>query len=526
MKTRRDKALVMPSRYLGGIPQYGITGIPEAGAGQIFADTAIGAAGGAIGGGGVLSLPGAIIGGTVGLAEGLFSYFKDKKEERYQARLNQTAGNASGAIQANAGGSTNPYTNMIQMGFGGIIGLNNGNSPHQNLVKIRNKEMLLNPKGRAISSEQLGVNSPDHTDKGIVQAPDGTVIVSPENTPAAKRIAARQKPEIDKINKILSDRNSTPLARKTAERRLAVLKEEYLPLIQADAQKRMAMGGSATGQEGSQNMQPQQGQPGQQQDNDQIPQAGLGEIVGAAGKFLTSDTGRKVMTGVASLVPTLYNMSRGKADYMNPAAYQNPLAYSALQDMQARRPNLDPALQSTDQQMAEADQNLRSTATGRGQYMAGKLALTNAGMGQKANIYAGGQEQWMNSLAQLGSMKANLGSGMSQTNLMVSDLNARNQAAARNYQAAGMGQLSQFAQVQQQMYNQQQRDQQLMGSYRSWMGMFDPSYNFPKGTASGTQGIMNPTYPNLNTTTLRPMRSQSTGAGAAAGFLATNPITI
>lgn len=445
MKTRREKRLRQPVRYEGGIPQYSLGGIAVS--------TLSGAGMGALSGapvGGVGAIPGAIIGGAVGLATGLYSHFKEKKLEKAEELANAQSAKQSAAAAISAmGGADNNYTDMWQAGQGGIV---RGGSP----VKIRNKEMMLGPDGTTITSEQVGVNTPQHTNKGIVPLADGTVIVSPENSRQAKVISARQKPEITKWNKILDNPQSTPLARKTAERRLAILKQEYMPLIQADAQQRMAKGGTPMG-------------------GDDIPQANAGWVVPA------------LQMG-AELAPVMFNAAKSmqRADYMNPAAFQNPLAYNALATMRDRQPNVNPALQASDAAVAGADANLRSTSTGRGQYISGKIGLTNAGITNKANIYAQGQQQRNQYLGEYGQMQANIGQGMAQTNLMVADLNARNEAAQRNYGAAATGQISQWSQVRQQMNNQKERDAQMMETYKGFMELFKSG---SKKTSSSTFNI-------------------------------------
>jgi hypothetical protein len=71
---------------------------------------------------------------------------------------------------------------------------------------------------------------------------------------------------------------------------------------------------------------------------------------------------------------------------------------------------------------------------------------------------------------------------MAQTNLMVSDLNDRNQAAQRNYGAAATGQISQWSQVQEQMRNQKERDAQMLESIKGYLGLFNPGAQKPTST--------------------------------------------
>jgi len=473
MKTRRDKILRQPHQ---NIPQYSLGGI--------LADTAIGAGTGAIGGGGVLSVPGAIVGGVVGLGAGLMTHFREKKEERELNKYNNALAQQSASLALNAGGSMNNFMNPWMAGYGGVVG--NGNQ-----VKLRNKEMVLRPNGKAKSTDSMGVKTPLHTPENVFTLEDGTVIISPEHSAAAAKIARKQKPEVTANNKVINDPKATKLAVDTAKRRLNILKQEYAPIIQADAQYRMAMGGTPMG-------------------GDQIPEAANGWIQ-ATGKFLKSDAGKQALGSLVSLAPTMYNTARGfgKPEVMNPAMFQNPMAYDALQSLRDRQPNMTPALQATDSAIAAADENLRSTASGRGQYAAGLSAMTNAGMANKANIYAQGSRERNEYLGQYGNMQAMLGQKMADTNLIVDDLNARNRAAQRNFGAAAAGQLSQFAQVQQQMAGQRNRDEQLMRMYGDWMGLFTgKAANKMQVTPPPVGNITMPTFSTnmTNPNSLRPFR--------------------
>jgi hypothetical protein len=184
---------------------------------------------------------------------------------------------------------------------------------------------------------------------------------------------------------------------------------------------------------------------------------------------------------------------------LDPAAFQNPLAYQALDSMKGRRPILDPALQAADTAVAVGEQNLRGVATGRGQYMSGRTALGNAAMGAKANIYAQGSQEYNKYLGELGQMQAGIGQKMADTNLIVSDLNSRNEAARRNYGAAAAGQLSQWSQVQQQMANQKSRDAMLMEQMKGFMDLFGVKSKSSTGGITREQGFTTPVNKSLST---------------------------
>jgi hypothetical protein len=101
-------------------------------------------------------------------------------------------------------------------------------------------------------------------------------------------------------------------------------------------------------------------------------------------------------------------------------------------------------------------------------------------MEQKANIYAQGSQERNRYLGEYAGMQGMLGQKMADTNLMVSDLNSRNAAAQRNYNAAAMGQLSQFSQVQQQMANQRRNDTMMLDRFNSFFN-----------SLSGKSGVAN-----------------------------------
>jgi hypothetical protein len=298
--------------------------------------------------------------------------------------------------------------------------------------------------------------------------------------------------------KILDSKNSSPLARKSAERNILNIDKQLGKILGFQVEKAQQLGGNNVNADGTEI-------------------STLGTILKGAGKFLTSDTGKNVLSGIAQVAPIGYNMLKAgqSTEQLDPQAFQNPLAYAALDSMNNRVPNMTPALQATDAAVAAGNANLRSTATGRGQYNSGAIAMANAGMTQRAGIYAQGSQMQNQYRGEYGQMQANLGQQMASTNLMISDLNARNQAAGRNYGAAATGQLSQWAQVQQQMAGQRRNDEMVMGRMNNF-------FDFMSGKLGG--GGTNRTAPqagvsNLSVPQLSPqVTPQSYNLGGAPAY--------
>ena len=443
MKTRQDKLRKPRSQK---------EALPQASVGGILASTAAGAGMGAIGGGGALSLPGALIGGGVGLVTGLFDHFKEKKQEKYEAKTNAALGQQSAAVSLSAGGSTNNYTDMWQAAFGGIVP---GGTPS---VELEKNEVTMGPDG---TMKQF--NLPSHPNASRVPLEAGTVVFSdnPRLRMPDGRLPAEAANDLKKSKnasqKVLDNKNASPLARKSAERNIYNIDRQLGKILGFQVEKTQQLGGNNT----------------TNADGTQVTLWG------------------DVIKGVATLAPVAYNALQGmrNTEYLNPAAFQNPMAYNALDTMRNRTPNLQPALQSTDEAMAAANANLRSTASGRGQYAAGATAMANAGMKQKAGIYAQGQQMQNQYLGEYGQMQANLGQQMADKNLVVSDLNARNEAAGRQYGAAAAGQLSQWSQVQQQMQGQKANDAMIMPKLMEYFDMWSSKMRTPGSGPQGPQSV-------------------------------------
>lgn len=432
--------------------------IPEASVGGILASTAAGAGTGAIGGGGVLSVPGAIIGGAVGLATGLWDHFKEKKQEKAEAKANLALGMASGGVQAGAGGSFNNYTDMWAARNGGVV-------PVGTKVSVEKKEVSMDPEDGTMKTFDEEPHPNDNVTSfkpGTIIFSDNPALVMPNGlTPAknADKLKLAKSPSM----KVLDNPNSSTLAKRTAERNIANIDRQLGKILGFQVEMTQKLGADNKIASGS------------------VEEATFGEVVKGIGKWVTSDTGKQVLNTAVQLAPTAYNAikSRQNVEQLDAAAFQNPMAYGALDSMRGRTYNMTPALQATDEAYAAANANLRSTSTGRGQYGANTTALANAAMKQKAGIYAQGSQMQNQYLGEYGQIQGALGQKMADTNVLISDLNARNQAAGRNYGAAAAGQLSQWSQIQQQMAGQRANDEIRMKELKGYLDMFNTHLGIP-----------------------------------------------
>lgn len=470
--------------------------VPEMSAGGVLGDTASFAGMGASMGSvipGLGTAIGAIGGATVGLVKGLFDHFKEKKAERIQQASIDI--NSSGALQANAGSSMNNFRDPWTAANGGVV-------PGGNPVELKGTETSLDPDNNSLARFDLPKRHPNQSrvplKEGAVVFPDTMEI--PEASPLRKygKYFAEVSKSIDnersKAQKTLDSKDSTLIARRTAERNIYNADRKYGELTGLLLSEHQRLG-IDTNKQG-------------------IPKAAAGWIQGAlkaSGKFLNSDKGGQLMGTLGSLAPVMYNIGQGsrKPEQLDPTAFQNPMAYDALQSMSNRQVDTAPMLASNAESAAIAEANLRSSGAGAGAYRSGVTGIQNARM--KANANALSQADAQNNVyrGQLGQMQGQLGQRMADTNLIVSDLNARNQAASRNYNAAAMGQLGQFSQVQQQMNNQRQRDQMLMPMYQSWMEMMsgnqtqtmqtqhnniNPNVGFNMSGPKAKYNMLNPKY--------------------------------
>lgn len=174
-----------------------------------------------------------------------------------------------------------------------------------------------------------------------------------------------------------------------------------------------------------------------------------------------------IATSIASLAPVISNLTQGSGEQVRDI--QNPYAGTVARTMRNRRFNIQPALNALSQNRAIGDSNASQMNTNTGANMAYRLqSAVNLDRGienlfsQASNIQGQYDAEYANTLNNLGQQY------VGAVNLS-SDLGARNRAAASNLRAAGLGQLSKWAQTQQLMTNQRRRDKQMLGLYKPFL---------------------------------------------------------
>lgn len=441
---------------------------------------------------GIGNVIGGAIGGGIGLVKGMFDHFKEKKAERQAAaalnlqRLESSQNSA--AVSLNAGGSFNNFRDPWVAANGGVV-------PGGQVSELAGEEVSMGPD-QSLKKWDL----PKHPNNSRIPLEEGSVVFPekldvPANSTLRKygktfaEAANSIRKQKDIMQKRLDSKSTTPIARRTAERNIYNLDRQLGSLTGALMSEHQRLGIQ------------------QPTASDGTPQAdwgtiikGAGKVIKGASKFLASDTGMNLAGTVGSLAPTLLNLKRGneKAEVLNPANFQNPMAYDALQSMSGRQVDVNPIISGIDESAAIASSNLRNSGMGAGAYRAGISGVQNASMKAKSAMYSQADIQNNAYRGELGQMQAGLGQRMADTNLMVSDLNARNEAASRNYGAAAAGQLSQFAQTQLQMHNQQNRDKMLMeqmnGLFNNFKSMGSDRRSISTPSKSFTGNLQIPSF--------------------------------
>lgn len=165
-------------------------------------------------------------------------------------------------------------------------------------------------------------------------------------------------------------------------------------------------------------------------------------------------------TNLASITPALSNMLEGDAESVS--TNQNPYANTIINTMRKRRYNITPVINALKESRAIANYNAGRVNTSTGANMAYRTQTATALDTNIANLYAQASNAQNQYDADYANTLNNLGQqNVSATNLS-QDINARNQASVRNIRRTGLSQLSEYAQTQQQMRNQQNRDKAIM----------------------------------------------------------------
>lgn len=171
------------------------------------------------------------------------------------------------------------------------------------------------------------------------------------------------------------------------------------------------------------------------------------------------------ITTIGALAPVLYNIGQAirKPDQLKANDYLNPYNNEVRQAMRNRRYDINPELEQINLESATNYRRLKESGLNPSQYMGGMQMGSINKMRANASVLSRKQAVDSGYIADQAQTDLGIGRDIAQTKLSIKDINDRNTAARRNYMAAGMSQLGQFAQIKQQENNMMIRDAQKLG---------------------------------------------------------------
>lgn len=196
-----------------------------------------------------------------------------------------------------------------------------------------------------------------------------------------------------------------------------------------------------------------------------------------------------LLNTVGALAPVAYNIGQGlsRPTTFNERDFINPYATSSQRLMRNRRYNIQPELEANASNAAAYNRRLRELGLSRGQIVGGLQAGNVAKTRSDAEVLARAQNINNQYLAEQAQFDYGVGSDMINRRFQLRDYNLRNEAARKNYMAAGLSQLSQYSQTQQLQKNQALRDQQRLNLLPSLVSnfKFDPTTGMWEHTTTG-----------------------------------------
>ena len=344
--------------------------------------------------------------------------------------------------------ANNPYANTMAMG--GMAGAN---------AMLELNERFMTPDGKVGH-----INAGPHgsgRDKAMKLEP-GTMVFSDQLRKDGKTFAKLAKPYEDIIN----DNKKSDLDRKTAKRLLKNLFAEQ------EAMK-------------PQNTMPYEGG---------IPEHGWGEIVGGiakAGKWAWKN--KEAIGGVAetigALAPIGYNIAQGMkpTEKLDPREFYNPYDAQAMSLMADRRMDVNPMMRANEEAYATTAGNIKSAAGSRGQLLGGLGAAQQGYMQANAQTLAAKQNADLGYMGEQAQFMGQMGQQRAATKFGVADLNARNEAAGRNFMGTAMGQLSSYSQARTQDRNMRKAQEMVLPQVLNYLDLLVPGHRkSTQGTSTGT----------------------------------------
>lgn len=140
----------------------------------------------------------------------------------------------------------------------------------------------------------------------------------------------------------------------------------------------------------------------------------------------------------------------------------NPYTGAINRAMASRKLNIEPTLAANRRSRAIARNNMARLNPNTGMNLAYGNQLATGEYAQNASVYANRDNANNQYLGEYAIMMNNLGQQYIQNTVLTNDLNARNRAAARNFDATAASQLGQWSQTKEKMRNQARRDRQIL----------------------------------------------------------------
>lgn len=162
-----------------------------------------------------------------------------------------------------------------------------------------------------------------------------------------------------------------------------------------------------------------------------------------------------------SLAPTLYNFAQSFKEPEYESTVVNPYASAATRSMARRRMNIEPTLAANRRARAVASYNAANMNANTGANLALRSQLAADEYARNADLYAARDNANNAYLGEYSNLLNNLGQQYVQSRTLANDINAKNRAA-RNYQGTALSQLSKWAQTQDLMGNQYNRDLMIL----------------------------------------------------------------
>lgn len=163
-----------------------------------------------------------------------------------------------------------------------------------------------------------------------------------------------------------------------------------------------------------------------------------------------------------SLAPTVYNALQSLRGPEEEPLVLNPYAGAVRSTMARRRMNIEPARLANSRSRAISNYNLANINANTGANLAARTQAAVDEYASNADMYATKQNADNAYLGEYANTLNNLGQQFVQSENMYNYLNARNRAAARNFEVTATSQPGKWSQVNRLMQNQYNRDQMTL----------------------------------------------------------------